>query len=770
MTYAPARGRKRNVPSPFEIVQGAREDGGFKRGYVSAPVDSRVPLDALSDLTNAELDQDNLPRPRPSLIRYGGAMVGECIGIDTFIKTVLGLPERWEVSMQAILFDEVQTLAITGTPTGGTFTLTYDGQTTAAIAYNASAATVQTALEALSNIAPGDVACTGGTLPGTAVVVTFGGSLADTNVPLMTTNSGSLTGGTSPTASVVETTSGGLKGRVYVRKDGTAWQEITGDYGYDPEARASFCQSNNRIYITNGVNRLSFYDIESGDIEVYEGISAPGTPTVTPANLTGSNYTYYYRVSAVNNVGETTATAAAAQAVSKQRNNWNGTTETITVSWSAVTDADRYVIYLGDQAGKEYFLATVTGTTYLDNGSATPNPFRRPAEGNSTEAPILRALVNRNGQLFGVGDIEHPSYLWFDGGAGDSGNFFGGYVAIDHGGSSVPVAVRSFRDGKGNPAATVLTKGAAGAGKVFHAVLGFQTVGDETFTVPEVYEANGQAGTYSANGVIQANDSLFYPTGTAFRTTGSAPNVANILSSKGISRDILPDVRGLNLMAMDGCVGIEYEDKLYWALPYASEENSEIWIYDLSQQLPKWILRWKVPARFMWLYEDNAGKTHFCVLVDNKTLEFTRNVFTTDDGLAFRTRVASGGIVWDKSAMTMASVAEQRFKLLYPRGDIHINSYGEGEDGPTGTLGGEGFQVFIPQTGWGQFIWGIASWGGDVGALTFDAPKMKTILIEPDEDLNEASWEIVTEQPGCDYTLSTALTRGTVIEGSYIGD
>ena len=41
--------------------------------------------------------------------------------------------------------------------TGGTFTLTFDGQTTAPIAYNATNAVTQAALEALSNIDPGDV-------------------------------------------------------------------------------------------------------------------------------------------------------------------------------------------------------------------------------------------------------------------------------------------------------------------------------------------------------------------------------------------------------------------------------------------------------------------------------------------------------------------------------------------------------------------------------------------------------------------------------------
>lgn len=104
--------------------------------------------------------------------------------------------------------DEVQTLTITGTPTGGTFTMTYSGQTTAGIAYNANAATVQAALEALSNIGAGDVVCTGGDLPGTPVVVTFRQALGRTNVALMTADGASLTGGTTPAAAVALTTAG----------------------------------------------------------------------------------------------------------------------------------------------------------------------------------------------------------------------------------------------------------------------------------------------------------------------------------------------------------------------------------------------------------------------------------------------------------------------------------------------------------------------------------------------------------------------------------
>src|SRR3981081_3618983 len=57
--------------------------------------------------------------------------------------------------------NEQQTVTITGAPTGGTFTLTYSGQTTTALAYNAPAAAVQGALVALSNIGTGNVNGTG---------------------------------------------------------------------------------------------------------------------------------------------------------------------------------------------------------------------------------------------------------------------------------------------------------------------------------------------------------------------------------------------------------------------------------------------------------------------------------------------------------------------------------------------------------------------------------------------------------------------------------
>jgi hypothetical protein len=101
---------------------------------------------------------------------------------------------------------EVQTVTITGTPTGGTFTLTFDGETTAPIAYNAINSAVDAALEALPNIGVGEVAVTGGPGPGTPYTVTFLTSLG--NVPQMTADGALLTGGVAPAVAVTTATPG----------------------------------------------------------------------------------------------------------------------------------------------------------------------------------------------------------------------------------------------------------------------------------------------------------------------------------------------------------------------------------------------------------------------------------------------------------------------------------------------------------------------------------------------------------------------------------
>lgn len=105
--------------------------------------------------------------------------------------------------------NEVQALSLTGTPTGGTFTVSYEGSTSGNIAFNANAAAVQAALEAMASIGTGNVTATGGPLPA-AVNVTFTGTFAGIDASTITLGTNALTGGTSPTLAVSTTTPGGL--------------------------------------------------------------------------------------------------------------------------------------------------------------------------------------------------------------------------------------------------------------------------------------------------------------------------------------------------------------------------------------------------------------------------------------------------------------------------------------------------------------------------------------------------------------------------------
>lgn len=78
---------------------------------------------------------------------------------------------------------EIQTITITGEPTGGSFTLQWEDKVTTAIPFDASANDIRAALEALSTIGAGQIEVSGGPGPVLPFQVLFTGNLAARNVP-----------------------------------------------------------------------------------------------------------------------------------------------------------------------------------------------------------------------------------------------------------------------------------------------------------------------------------------------------------------------------------------------------------------------------------------------------------------------------------------------------------------------------------------------------------------------------------------------------------
>jgi hypothetical protein len=106
------------------------------------------------------------------------------------------------------LGDEVQTLTIEGSPTGGSFPVSWNGAgpSSTTIAHNATSLAVQTTLESLSTIGVGNITVTGSS--GGPWEVTFVGDLAGSTQPLIQCGTG-LTGGFFPSVQVAETFPGG---------------------------------------------------------------------------------------------------------------------------------------------------------------------------------------------------------------------------------------------------------------------------------------------------------------------------------------------------------------------------------------------------------------------------------------------------------------------------------------------------------------------------------------------------------------------------------
>ncbi len=80
--------------------------------------------------------------------------------------------------------NQIQDIELLGSPTGGTWSLTFDGEQTTSLDHDASAQDVEDALRALPNLRDSEVTVTGSA--GGPYEVTFLGQVANNDVPLMT--------------------------------------------------------------------------------------------------------------------------------------------------------------------------------------------------------------------------------------------------------------------------------------------------------------------------------------------------------------------------------------------------------------------------------------------------------------------------------------------------------------------------------------------------------------------------------------------------------
>lgn len=126
--------------------------------------------------------------------------------------------------------NRIQVITITGSPTGGTFTISGNGNTQS-VAFNAAAGTVQTAVRALGG--PFANATVAGSAGG-PYTVTLSTNIGVATAPL-TANGSGLTGGTSPAAVVAQSPTQDTK----LRAVGGDWSQAAWGQGMDITVRLS---------------------------------------------------------------------------------------------------------------------------------------------------------------------------------------------------------------------------------------------------------------------------------------------------------------------------------------------------------------------------------------------------------------------------------------------------------------------------------------------------------------------------------------------------
>lgn len=197
-----------------DLVLGEKDvtDAGYE--FTGFAADPRL-------VPNLKLQVDTTGKPIWVNSPQSGVNAGELIGYPAYYN-------RGVSGMYLRHGGRVQTVTITGTPTGGTFTLSHGGATSAAIAYNAAAAAVQTAVRALGG------AVANATVTGTGPYTITLGVVGVASGPI-TADGSALTGGTAPKVTVTPSPSldRGLRGI------GGDWRQCAWGQGMDITVKMS---------------------------------------------------------------------------------------------------------------------------------------------------------------------------------------------------------------------------------------------------------------------------------------------------------------------------------------------------------------------------------------------------------------------------------------------------------------------------------------------------------------------------------------------------
>ena len=559
---------------------------------------------------------------------------------------------------------------------------------------------------------------------------------------------------------------------LYYQKDGgTITKALTKNFNVAASGR--FAQIQGYVVVASTTDPICWLNTSTFAMVVTTALGTPTTPTASvAAALVGTNHSYYYRYAAAD-VGESIQSASVKATTLIMRGTWTAATQYIDLTLTRLTNARSYNIYVGIEDGSEYYIGSIadpgTGTTfvYRDDGTVPADTTRPSPDADTSALPKLSHVRVLDGRIYGWGDYDNKWRVWYGGSYAPnylkfSVYYGGGYTPIADGTPYVPNNVSFYRTGKGDPIITVFCRGTSGQGKRYTMQETSTTVGDTIITVMGAREDNGAYGTNSPDGVVLVDDDIIYPSDGAFKKTGTRVNLQNLLSTRGITDNIQGDVEALNALYMHKCVGLYFQGRVYWAVPYGSAtSNNQIWTLDVTRG-GAWMLPMDVSADWLWLYEDSDGKTHFCYLSGNKIMEFTYSRATSRDGVAFPTSVGSGLLKFSEDGQEWADVEKVKFILIRPQGAITGKVSGKTEDAPIANVGSESFVSNSSVSGLGEDALGMYYLGEARLAPSSYGAQREELEIEIGEEMQWLQWQLNSTGLGVQYELSDFIIYYTL--------
>lgn len=714
-----------NFPNPDYLTL-----GNFKKGVITLIDKSRLPKDALEQADNIFLVEDGQPTVRPGVDWYNNA--------PTFYST--GTAEQSGTTITGV---------------GTTWTSAMVGMT---IVWGSGESAVITGFVSTTSL-----------LTSTSQTVSSGGYVM--NAPIDGFDYFDYAG-----AIHMVCVAGG---NVYRSTDNAVtWTLCTGAT-LTANLTTNMNQYNNYLYLTNGTDNIVRYD-GTTTLSTYTALATPAAASAAETGLaTGSAFTYYYKISAVNTVGFSAASpvhTGATVASNLAREQWDATTNYVTLTMPAsVATQTRWDIYVSENNVDYYYLSSVATPTaavytWIDDGTAITVPSTTAPTASTAQGPLVKELTNVGGRMYGVRDTANRYRIWFSSGSPPLGAFSsaydGGYIDWQPGGKYIPQHVEDYRDGKGTPLATVWCSSADGQGCILQISLELFTVGDVSVTIPSAYKLPGSRGTPSPGSVCNVlNDFMFY-NNQAFYNLGSRAQFLNLLSTDEASANIRPSVKTITTSAESGIASVYFDAKVYFSVPVGGSTNSQTMVYDTERKA--WLpTAFTIGFKKFLRYTDTSGNPLLLALKpgDTKLSQISTSI-QGDYNTAFTSILMTGLYPTSKNRFEFQWTEEAEMEFSNPTGEISIELIGLERGRGFTSQGTATVTSQLTTTGWDTFLWDTTLWDDTSTAVDTYSESTVKRYFRLGRELNGIQWRITTSTLDSQYVLRTLQTWGTATQGN----